>query len=68
MYARAEMWKAEKSRLKYVQQKSANQKSGRALYQKGPSFFTKLNRCLQTKKNYRSILRYMPFSKTAQKW
>ena len=25
------MWKAEKSRLKYVQQKSANQKSGRAL-------------------------------------
>ena len=29
-YARAEMWKAEKSRLKYVQQKSANQKSGRA--------------------------------------
>ena len=24
------MWKAEKSRLKYVQQESANQKSGRA--------------------------------------
>ena len=27
------MWKAEKSRLKYVQQKSANQKSGRATKQ-----------------------------------